>query len=242
MPHCRSLLSRAFPLLLIMLATTTRSLVTTAFGLSRRPLQHVRKMRLGSAFTTTPQQQSDKDDCRRRLFPEDLNIIYDSKCNVCQLEIEFLRKRDLRLRQKGQARLKFTDLEGRSTGGGGGDDSDDSGDYDPDLPANAGIDYATGMTSMHGVTADGKVLKGVPVFRKAYEAVDLGWLFAITTWPGVSWVAGRLYDVFAKYRTRLTRGTSVERLVEAYGAKKALAAAKQRNSTVCKKDACKKDA
>jgi predicted DCC family thiol-disulfide oxidoreductase YuxK len=218
-----------------MLATTTRSLVT-AFGLSRRPLQHVWKMRLGSA--STPQQHSDKDDRRRRLFPEDLNIIYDSKCNVCQLEIEFLRKRDLRLRQKGQARLKFTDLEGGSTDGGG----DDSGDYDPDLPANAGIDYATGMASMHGVTADGQVLKGVPVFRKAYEAVDLGWLFAITTWPGVSWVADRLYDVFAKYRTRLTRGTSVERLVEAYGAKKALAAAKLSTSTVCTTDACKKAA
>lgn len=64
--------------------------------------------------------------------------------------------------------MRFTDLEG------------ETGPYDASDPANGGISYATGMASMHGVTPDGKVITGVPVFRQAYEEVGLGWLFAIT--------------------------------------------------------------
>ena len=76
---------------------------------------------------------------------------------------------------------------------------------------------------MHGVLPNGRVIKGVPVFRKAYEAVGLGWLFTITTWPIVSWIADRAYDVFAKYRTRLTRGGStVDGLVAAFEQRRAL--------------------
>ena len=158
-----------------------------------------------------------------RLFPQDLNIIYDSKCNVCKLEIGFLRKRDLRVNHD-QPRLKFTDLEG------------ETGPYNPNDPANGGVDYATGMAAMKGVTADGKVYTGVPVFRQAYQAVGLGWLFAITTWPGISWIADRAYDLFTKYRTRLTRGATVERLVEAYQAKRALK--QEQQSAACDKGAC----
>ena len=75
----------------------------------------------------------------------------------------------------------------------------------------------------------GTVLTGVPVFQKAYQAVGLGWLFTITTWPVLSWIADRVYDVFAKVRTLLTRGATVERLVEAYEAKRALEQKQQPN-------------
>mgnify|MGYP005861200443 CR=1 FL=1 len=166
---------------------------------------------------------SDNASTSKRLFPQDLNIIYDSKCNVCKLEIDFLRNRDLRY-NKGQPRLKFTDWEG------------ETGPYNPQDPVNGGIDYATGMAAMKGVTASGEVYTGVPVFRRAYQAVGLGWLFAITTWPGVSWIADRLYDLFAKYRTRLTRGATVERLVEAYQAKRVLQ--QEQQSTACDTGAC----
>lgn len=30
---------------------------------------------------------------RTRLFPEEINIIYDSKCNVCKLEMDLLARR-----------------------------------------------------------------------------------------------------------------------------------------------------
>ena len=89
--------------------------------------------------------------------------------------------------------------------------------------ANGGIDYATGMAAMHAVTNRGQVLTGVPVFRRAYEAVGLGWWVAVTRLRIVSWLADRLYDVFAKYRTRWTRGTTVEELVRVYEEKRRLA-------------------
>ena len=40
-----------------------------------------------------------------RLFTEDLNLIFDSKCGVCQWEVDFLRDRDT------DGKLAFTDLE-----------------------------------------------------------------------------------------------------------------------------------
>ena len=55
-----------------------------------------------------------------------------------------------------------------------------------------------------------------------YEQVKLGWLFKITTWPIVKNIVDVGYKVFAKYRTNLTRGASVETLVKEYEAKKAL--------------------
>ena len=145
-----------------------------------------------------------------RLFPEEVNILYDSKCNVCKLEIDFLQRRDERLARKrgGSPRLKFTDLE--------------SGNYNDQDPANGGVTYEVGMASMHAVTADGKVMSGVPVFRAAYEQVNLGWLFAITKIPWVKRIADKGYNLFAKYRTNITRGESVESLIEVYREKKAL--------------------
>lgn len=161
-----------------------------------------------------------------RIFPEELNIIYDSKCNVCKLEIDFLRNRDLRLH--GDApKLKFTDLEG------------ETGPYDPTDLANGGVDYASGMASMHGIWGkDGSVRVGVPVFRKAYEVVQLGWLFRVTKVPGISWLADRGYDVFAKYRTNITRGASVDSLVEAYRAQRELQQAKEAAAKDCTDGSC----
>jgi predicted DCC family thiol-disulfide oxidoreductase YuxK len=143
-----------------------------------------------------------------RLFPEEINMIYDSKCNVCKLEIDFLAKRDAEKVNAGAPKLKMTDLEGET--------------YDENDPANGGISYKEGMAAIHAVTADGKVIKGVPVFALAYEQVKLGWLFKITTWPILKQIVDVGYTIFAKYRTILTRGASVESLVKEYEAKKAL--------------------
>ncbi|KAL3941109.1 MAG: hypothetical protein SGBAC_004491 [Bacillariaceae sp.] len=144
-----------------------------------------------------------------RLFPEELNILYDSKCNVCKLEMDFLARRDAsRATRASQPRkLKLTDLEDES--------------YNPNDPANGGVTYAEAMASMHAVKPDGQVVEGVAVFSAAYDVVGLGWLFRFTEWritkPVVQWG----YDVFAKYRTSVTRGSSLESLVEAYEARQA---------------------
>ena len=126
---------------------------------------------------------------------------------MCKLEIDFLQRRDQRLHGS-NTRLKFTDLE--------------SNDYNDDDPVNGRVDYETGMKAMHGITPDGKVVVGVPVFQLAYQQVGLGWLLAVANVPVLRWILDRGYDIFAAYRTRLTRGESVPALVEAYREKKQL--------------------
>ena len=140
-----------------------------------------------------------------RLFAEELNVLYDSKCNVCKLEMEWLAKRDSRLNPN-QSKLKLTDLEDPN--------------FDPKDPSNGGINYETGMAAIYAVQADGKVLKGVPAFALAYEQVGLGWLWGIYNVPGVRQVFNWGYDIFAKYRTRLTRGSTLEDLVKLHEQKR----------------------
>lgn len=151
----------------------------------------------GPAFTAS--QQMSTASTSERLFAEELNVLYDSKCNVCKLEMEWLAKRDARINTE-QLKLKLTDLEGP--------------DFDPKDPANGSIDYETGMAAIYAVRADGKVLKGIPAFKLAYEHVGLGWLWSVYNVPGVKQVFNLGYDIFAKYRTRLTRGSTLEDLVE----------------------------
>ncbi|KAL3914208.1 MAG: hypothetical protein SGILL_006193 [Bacillariaceae sp.] len=152
-----------------------------------------------SEETFTTSQQVATAFASERLFPEELNVLYDSKCNVCKLEMEWLANRDARINSE-QLKLKLTDLE--------------SSNFDPKDPANGGINYETGMAAIYAVTADGKVLKGVPAFVAAYEEVQLGWLWSIYSVPGIQHVFNWGYDIFAKYRTRLTRGSALDELVE----------------------------
>jgi len=142
---------------------------------------------------------------KARLFPEELNIIYDGKCNICKLEMDFLAKRDTQKINIGAPKLKLTDLEDA---------------YNENDPINGGVSYKEGMTAIHAVTAEGNVIKGVPVFLLAYEKVNLGWLFQVTTLPIVKQIVELGYIIFAKYRTSLTRGASIDALVEQYEARK----------------------
>jgi len=149
---------------------------------------------------SSPQQQ---------LFPEQLNIIYDSKCNICKLEMDFLSRRDEKLSSGSNNRkLRLTDIEDEN--------------YNPIDPSNGGVSYEKGMAAIHAVTSDGHVIEGVPVFGKAYELVGLGWLFRFTEWRIMKPVVRWGYEVFAKYRTNITRGSTLDDLVGAHNAKKAL--------------------
>ena len=144
-------------------------------------------------------------DHRPRLFGEEINIIYDGKCNVCKFEIEGLSKRDQEVNAV-PYKIKITNLEDPL--------------YDPNSPQNGNVTYGEGMAAIHAVTHDGKVLNGVEVFRLAYKLVGLGWLWELTKWPILEPMVKFGYDVFAKYRTQLTRGSSMEALIQAYHEKR----------------------
>lgn len=70
----------------------------------------------------------------------------------------------LRRRDAGAGRIAFVDIA--------------SPDYSAD--ANGGVSYRAGMERIHAVLPDGRVVVDVEVFRRAYELVGLGWVYAAT--------------------------------------------------------------
>lgn len=90
-----------------------------------------------------------------------IRMLYDGDCPLCLKEVDFLRKRD-----EGVGNIDFVDIS--------------SPDYLPQN--NAGIDFGTAMGTIHAIRADGSVITGIQVFQELYEAVGLGWVYAITKW------------------------------------------------------------
>ena len=133
--------------------------------------------------------------------------------------MDYLARRDTKLSGSTTRKLRLTDIE--------------SEDYDPNDPSNGGVSYEKGMAAIHAVTADGRVIEGVPVFGKAYELVGLGWLFQFTEWRMMKPVVRWGYEMFAKYRTNITRGSSLDDLVEAHDAKKLLQKDQQEECNSC---------
>ncbi|MEB3271542.1 MAG: DUF393 domain-containing protein [Synechococcus sp.] len=116
-----------------------------------------------------------------------LTILYDGGCPLCLREVTFLRRRDQRLHPDAQ-RLAFVDI--------------DAPDYDE--ARCGGIAYRSAMARIHGLSADGSVLRDVAVFRRAYELVGLGWLYAPSRWPLLRPAIDGLYGLWARLRLRLT--------------------------------------
>ena len=111
----------------------------------------------------------------------EVKILFDGDCPLCAREIRALRRLD----RKG--RLAFEDIAA------------------PDFDARRyGLDQATVMARIHGVLADGTVVEGLELFRRAYGAVGLGWLLAPSRWPILSRLFEAAYDWFARNRLRLT--------------------------------------
>ena len=111
----------------------------------------------------------------------EITLLYDGGCPLCSKEIEFLKRRDGR-----SGRVAFDDIWDRS--------------FDASL---YGLEREVLMARMHGVLADGSVVEGLEVFRRAYRAVGLGWLLAPTGWIGLRRIADWAYRVFARYRLKL---------------------------------------
>lgn len=121
-----------------------------------------------------------------------LNLLYDSKCAVCQWEVDNLRSLGC-----GES-IQFTDLEDTQ--------------YDPQQ--NGDVGYREAMERITAVTADGEVVQGLEVFARCYDVVGLGWLFGVTRLPVVGALLERAYEAFAVVRTLLTRGRSIDALVK----------------------------
>ena len=78
---------------------------------------------------------------------------------------------------------------------------------------NGGISFETAMGRIHAILADGSVLHNVEVFRRVYDALGIGWMYAATRWPLIGPMVDRLYDLWADWRLRLTGRPDLKTLV-----------------------------
>ena len=113
-----------------------------------------------------------------------VKLLYDGECPICRREIDWLKRRNR------QMLLTFEDIA------------------DPQFdPGRYGLTREQVNRSLHGILANGKVVRGMAAVRHAYRAAGLGWLTAPTALPGIRWAADRLYAAFARRRYALGRIT-----------------------------------
>ena len=122
-----------------------------------------------------------------------IKLLYDGECPLCLREVNFLQKRD-----GGRGLVAFVDI------------ADDS--YS--AQENGGVDYETAMGRIHGVLPDGTLVKNVEVFRRVYEVLGMGWVYALTKLPILGWLANFIYGIWADLRLKLTGRPSLATLVK----------------------------
>lgn len=128
-----------------------------------------------------------------------LTLLYDGDCPLCMKEVRMLRRRS----DERGGRLTFVDIA---------DNDFDETSY--------GVNYEMAMGRIHAVRRDGDVISGVRVFREAYEAVGLGWVYALTKFPPVLWFVERVYDVWAARRLQFTGRDTLDAIIQARNSKR----------------------
>ena len=121
-----------------------------------------------------------------------IKLLYDGECPLCVREVNFLTKKDM-----GRGIVNFVDI------------ADD--DYSPQ--DNADIDFATAMGRIHAILPDGSVIKNVEVFRRVYEELGMGWVYAVTKVPGIGAIADWVYGIWADWRLKLTGRPDLETVI-----------------------------
>lgn len=106
-----------------------------------------------------------------------LTIFYDGHCPLCGMEIKKLRELDK------DKQLAFVDIN------------------HPEFSlAYPTLDWQTLDARIHGQLPDGEMISGLDVTYLAWKLVGKGWVYAPLRWPVVSWLADRVYNLFARYR------------------------------------------
>jgi predicted DCC family thiol-disulfide oxidoreductase YuxK len=60
------------------------------------------------------------------------------------------------------------------------------------------------MGRIHAVLPDGTLVKNIEVFRRVYETLGMGWVYAATKLPIIGAIANFLYRIWADLRLSLT--------------------------------------
>lgn len=123
-----------------------------------------------------------------------LTLLYDGECPLCLREVAMLRARS----DKRGGTIAFVDISV--------DDFEEAG---------FGVSYEKAMGRIHGLDDRGRLIEGVEVFRLAYQAVGLGWVYGFTKIPGFLQLADFVYDLWAVRRLQWTGRDSLEVVVRA---------------------------
>ncbi|KAM1209796.1 hypothetical protein ACFX2J_015286 [Malus domestica] len=143
-----------------------------------------------AADPMTPKKENDQEQTPQNWK---IKMLFDGDCPLCMREVDMLRERNKRY-----GTIKFVDIS--------------SDDYSPE--ENQGLDYKTVMGNIHAILSDGTVVTDVEAFRKLYEQVGLGWVYAITKYEPIATIAGAVYGVWAKYRLQITGRPPLEEVLE----------------------------
>ncbi|ESR52990.1 hypothetical protein KPL70_005977 [Citrus sinensis] len=151
----------------------------------------IRAIQGATADPLTSKKEYDKDPS-----PENwkIKMLYDGDCPLCMREVNMLKERN-----KQYGTIKFVDIS--------------SDEYS--IEENQGLDYKTVMGSIHAIVSDGTVVTDVEAFRRLYEEVGLGWVYAITKYEPIAKIADFVYSVWAKYRLQITGRPPLEEILEA---------------------------
>ncbi len=112
-----------------------------------------------------------------------IKLLYDGECPLCVREVNFLHMRDA-----GRGLVAFVDIADEN--------------YNPS--ENGGVDFETAMGRIHAVLPDGTLVKNVEVFRRIYETLGMGWVYAVTKLPVIGAIADFIYGIWADWRLALT--------------------------------------
>jgi predicted DCC family thiol-disulfide oxidoreductase YuxK len=112
----------------------------------------------------------------------ELTLYYDGSCPLCMAEVAFLESRNT------QGQLAFVDVT------------------HTEFQSNVhGISCEAAMAQIHGRTAEGRVLIGVPVFAMAYKLAKLPVLAWLLSRPWLTPVLQPAYVWFAKHRQTISK-------------------------------------
>ncbi|GAB5369949.1 hypothetical protein AAMO2058_001450100 [Amorphochlora amoebiformis] len=122
-----------------------------------------------------------------------IRMLHDGECPLCEREVNMLRKRS---DERGGS-IEFVDISSKN--------------YNPN--DNRDIDFETAMQRIHGILPDGTVVRDVEVFRLAYEAVGLGWVYAFTKVEPLRKAMDVIYGLWAKNRLLVTQRPDLETIL-----------------------------
>lgn len=115
------------------------------------------------------------------MKPPQLTLLYDAACPICAWEKRHLKQCDI------HGRLEFIDIHAP--------------DFDPNK---YGVTHEALMGRLHGITEDGRIIKGVETLLASYRAVNWWWIYLpLASVPRL--VADSAYAWFADHRHAISK-------------------------------------